>query len=835
MKAKTAIEVFITNDNTTYDFTDGILGIDIVRGLDEYQGIYQAPDVSQLILTSRNELLDPNVTSKVRFNSIIEVYGQKTENTTQSLIFKGYITDINVEYRPQNQPPIITINAVDQIGILQRHKFTSDFKTYLNSTYGNDGVTLTELFTALDNGYYNSTGNAEIKNFSGTTSFMQNNSPGTLTEGRAAIDSGDNAYEFIVQLAQSNLSQIHIDPSGSIYIYPHFKRDPDYFYYPTGYPEGTIVHFKSDGTGSSYKTINIDDGFDRTINQVFVQNADKEYSSGDVIISNSEWGPYNSTTSIDTWNTTGIQLKTYINGASEVINETFSTIANDILQIDGSSTLEAKTISWDALASSTPNPGVDPLYKYNVHIYHEVTNLITIDKYYEVCGIRHSITESDWTITYILKKNKFDIMRQYIPNYSPTISLSPGSGNTNTDFTASISGIASNLISKVRWQLASTYGTENYAPYVFDTPNISNPSNGKIITFDYDAGVNKPYFGAGVKNIRAWIETTTGFTIFANRQITVTAAVPNANFNYSIGQYGDVYFTDTSYDADTWSWNFGDSTTSTLQNPTKTYSTAGTKTVTLTISNGITTSSISKTFTINFIQLIINWVKFQFKGIQTRANNSSPWDKNLVFGVEDVGVLAGPYGNIAWIVPAQVKRIVGTESAVAIGAINNAIISPWTGVSPSPSSPWYLEKWLRLVTTFYDYNGSGNNSCLKFTPVETNGGNTRETDIELYVYIGGNQTFQKTAITNIAANFDTVISYNLINETVFEQNKTYEPVKVFLSENTTSNFATIKNDTTSWVECGQINISGITNTEISNEYFYRLMTPSIPMPPKKTI
>lgn len=47
-----------------------------------------------------------------------------------------------------------------------------------------------------------------------------------------------------------------------------------------------------------------------------------------------------------------------------------------------------------------------------------------------------------------------------------------------------------------------------------------------------------------------------------------------------------VQFTDTSTNSPTsWLWNFGDSTTSTAQNPTKTYSTPGTYTVTLTATN----------------------------------------------------------------------------------------------------------------------------------------------------------------------------------------------------------------------------------------------------------
>jgi hypothetical protein len=56
--------------------------------------------------------------------------------------------------------------------------------------------------------------------------------------------------------------------------------------------------------------------------------------------------------------------------------------------------------------------------------------------------------------------------------------------------------------------------------------------------------------------------------------------------NLSLASGSTVQFTDTSTGSPTsWLWNFGDSTTSTLQNPTKTYSSPGTYTVTLTATN----------------------------------------------------------------------------------------------------------------------------------------------------------------------------------------------------------------------------------------------------------
>jgi PKD repeat protein len=78
---------------------------------------------------------------------------------------------------------------------------------------------------------------------------------------------------------------------------------------------------------------------------------------------------------------------------------------------------------------------------------------------------------------------------------------------------------------------------------------------------------------------------------------------PVANFTHSANGL-TVAFTDTSTDANgtiaSRSWNFGDSTTSTAANPSKTYTTAGTYTVTLTVTdNDGATNTTSKSVTVS--------------------------------------------------------------------------------------------------------------------------------------------------------------------------------------------------------------------------------------------
>ncbi len=73
---------------------------------------------------------------------------------------------------------------------------------------------------------------------------------------------------------------------------------------------------------------------------------------------------------------------------------------------------------------------------------------------------------------------------------------------------------------------------------------------------------------------------------------------PVASFVYSVEGY-DVTFTDTSIAPNVWQWSFGDTTTSTSQNPTHTYGDTGTYSVTLSITNATEiTSTYSAVITI---------------------------------------------------------------------------------------------------------------------------------------------------------------------------------------------------------------------------------------------
>ena len=109
---------------------------------------------------------------------------------------------------------------------------------------------------------------------------------------------------------------------------------------------------------------------------------------------------------------------------------------------------------------------------------------------------------------------------------------------------------------------------------------------------DYYGRVFTSWTGGGTAATRLsdWLDTgATGAQFIDGLDSTGGGeGIPVANFTSSVSGL-NVSFTDTSSDNDgsivSRSWNFGDSTTSTATNPSKTYSAAGTYTVTLTVTD----------------------------------------------------------------------------------------------------------------------------------------------------------------------------------------------------------------------------------------------------------
>lgn len=112
------------------------------------------------------------------------------------------------------------------------------------------------------------------------------------------------------------------------------------------------------------------------------------------------------------------------------------------------------------------------------------------------------------------------------------------------------------------------------------------------------AGANYPYVAPGLMSIESSSATTSPSDYYyyfydleigepdcASDTVLVTANVEPVNYGW-VATDLTVAFTNLSVGGSSWSWDFGDGNTSTLENPTHTYAQSGTYTVTLVVDGG---------------------------------------------------------------------------------------------------------------------------------------------------------------------------------------------------------------------------------------------------------
>ncbi|MBI3711627.1 MAG: PKD domain-containing protein [Burkholderiales bacterium] len=191
--------------------------------------------------------------------------------------------------------------------------------------------------------------------------------------------------------------------------------------------------------------------------------------------------------------------------------------------------------------------------------------------------------------------------------------------------------------------------------------STSTDADGTIASYAWNFGDNATstaqnpshtYAAAGSYNVALTVTDNQGATNTVTKSVTVTAAnqAPVANFTSSISGL-TVSFTDSSTDADgsiaSRAWNFGDASTSTLQNPSHTYAAAGTYTVALTATdNGGATNSINKSVTVSASSCTGTVINASFSGAsgQTQIQPGGSYYQSTVSGTHKA-CLVGPIGT----------------------------------------------------------------------------------------------------------------------------------------------------------------------------------------------
>lgn len=189
----------------------------------------------------------------------------------------------------------------------------------------------------------------------------------------------------------------------------------------------------------------------------------------------------------------------------------------------------------------------------------------------------------------------------------------------------------------------------------------------------------------------------------------------------------NINFVDRSTGATSWTWSFGDGTSSTAQNPIKRYDSPGSKTVTLTVGDGTRTASVSRSISVTAGSPAIPQVNAEFDTpgsvrvgeavtfVDRSSGSPSAW--NWSFGDGTISTAKNP-----------------TKSFSAAGSFTVSLVASNSAGSSSRSRTIVVE---RLITDF---------RSLVPVSAQTSGAGGTEWKTELTIFNAGNS----------AANIDLV-------------------------------------------------------------------------------
>lgn len=540
MRVKELITVQIKIDSVWTDYTNGVIDIDIVRGVQsEYIGPWQQCESGVLTLLTRNENLDPHSNSDIRMNRDIRVIADNEP------IFTGRISGINVDYQPKGEPPLITITGVDMVGTMALHILRDTFKSRLGSTMSLNGMFQELVMTSGSNPAENPD-NYEIIGFTNPYRVASGN-------GNAAnASSGISALTMATILGQTNLDFFYADRNNDMYLYPTYKQKKD---------DPPKIQLDSRGGATSYRTVELTDGFELLKNKLTINaygNIIPVYTNN---FSSEEWGPQSAV--VDTY---------FINTTTKT-SETNSW-ATAVFQETVNPTREISSISFDGELAPDEVHHIDILD--NVYIYHEVTGF-DISRKYGIVGIHHRINANDWDITFNLRN-----MFAYETSFpTPIVDVEPDAGTSDTTYTFTITNLEDidHTNATYVWKInGATFSTLESPTKTFTVGEAGSKTVTCTITDDYgfiktSAAVPFVVYGAPPSGV--------SFTY-----------TPNAS-NSAL-----IQFVATATNATSYSWNFGDGTTGTGQTVAHAYATSGSKTVVLTATNSYGSTTSTQTFSV---------------------------------------------------------------------------------------------------------------------------------------------------------------------------------------------------------------------------------------------
>ena len=617
-RPKDIFQLYIYNTETSawVEYSDGVIDVDIKRGAQEYKGPFTQSDVGQMIVRTRSMEVDPYQNPLVRYNNQIRITAKTPavvngiNQMIQSVIFTGFIEGINVEYRPKTEDSIVTITAIDVIGQLYKHVLSEDFIDLQESW------TMQELISAIDS-------QDEFSWMNGIPRYIVDRPDYAV----GAIGSNTTAWDALTIRAKTNLGFLYSRRSSNHIGY--IASDKDSPNNPYNNDAASISKnflgqpFKSDGTGASYKSIQISDGFERVVNDLTVKGFQSDVRS-------------TNDNSVAIWRKTQANVNVSTNDVEDM-----QTIANEVLQEMSEPIREIFSLTFDGRKYG--NMARLAEITATVDIVHEINESLTIDRKYSIIGINHKIDYETWDVTLQLR----NIAYQDASIDNPIISVSPSSGTTATDFTFGYTISNPSLIVSQSWDLDEGFTSTSKTP----TAN---------------------YADGGTKTITLTALTIYGYTITSSIQLEVSGALPAGVINHTVSASNIYSFSFSGDPATTYYWQFGNGKTSNSPTPTTYYDTASTITVSLQVTNIYGTTTVTKSISVNqSTNLPVRYIKFKVK--------------NAIRSAEEIWTLTTPtqtyepdenrFSANSKYYPVMRKLDIISESA---GRINNATMVKFT-------------------------------------------------------------------------------------------------------------------------------------------------------------
>ncbi len=297
--------------------------------------------------------------------------------------------------------------------------------------------------------------------------------------------------------------------------------------------------------------------------------------------------------------------------------------------------------------------------------------------------------------------------------------------------------------------------TPNFYSYTFNNTS----TNGGTYAWDFGDGImsttaspTHTYATAGTYTV-CLISTNSCGADTMCQTINVCTNMPVSNFTITSSQLNISCTDATTFSPNTWSWNFGNGGTSTVQNPTYTYPSVGTYNVCLTSGNGCGTSTSCQNVTVSCIYPTAAWtntsinLNASFTNVSTGLPTSYSW--NFGNGVTSTSQnpthtysATGTYNvcliatnvcgsdtlcqNITITCPVPVASWTNTTNGLSSTFSNTSTNSPtsnlWTfgnGASSTQTSPThvYLSEGVYNVCLFTNNTCGNTSSCQTITIV----------------------------------------------------------------------------------------------------------------------